>query len=135
MYAACADRLGLLNIIYNPLAGGLLTGKHRLEDTSASGTRFDKAIYRDRYWNPAQFAALEQLRTVATAAGLSLVELSFRWLLGRPLTGAMLLGASSPGQLAANLAAIDDRPLDAATLAACANVWAGLAGAAPDYNR
>lgn len=134
-YAACSRRLELLNVVYNPLAGGLLTGKHQLTDTPTAGTRFDKAMYRDRYWNAAQFAAVERLRVVAADAGLTLIELSFRWLLGRALTGAMLLGASSLEQLDANLAAIDDRPLDPATLDACDDVWADLAGAAPDYNR
>jgi aryl-alcohol dehydrogenase-like predicted oxidoreductase len=134
-YAACSDHLGLFNIAYNPLAGGLLTGKHRHQDAPAPGTRFDRAIYRDRYWQPALFAAVDRLRKVAADAGLSLIELSFRWLLGRPLTGALLLGASSVAQLDANLAAVDDTPLEGPTLAACDDVWADLAGAAPDYNR
>jgi aryl-alcohol dehydrogenase-like predicted oxidoreductase len=134
-YAACSDHLGLFNVVYNPLAGGLLTGKHRLEDAPAPGTRFDKAIYRDRYWHPDLFAAVDRLKEVAADAGLSLIELSFRWLLGRPLTDAVLLGASSLEQLDANLAAADETPLDAATLTACDDVWSDLAGAAPGYNR
>lgn len=134
-YAACSEHLGLFDIVYNPLAGGLLTGKHRHQDPPTPGTRFGRAIYRDRYWHPDLFAAVDRLRKVAADAGLSLIELSFRWLLGRPLTGALLLGASSAGQLDANLAAIDETPLDAGTLAACDDVWSDLAGAAPGYNR
>lgn len=135
-YVEAADRLGLTTVAYNPLAGGLLTGKHSLASAPAGGTRFAKEIYRDRYWNQTQFRAIERLQGVAAAAGLTLIELAFRWVLGRSATGAMLLGASSPDQLRANLTAIDGPPLDAATLEACDGVWNDLlAGAAPAYNR
>lgn len=134
-YSACAERLGLANITYNPLAGGLLTGKHTPDAKPEPGTRFSKEMYRDRYWNPTQFEAVERLRAVADAAGLTLIELALRWVLGRPLTTCMLIGASSLDQLQSNLRALDGPPLDAATLAACDDVWAGLEGAAPHYNR
>lgn len=135
-YVEAAARLGLATVAYNPLAGGLLTGKHSLASAPQAGTRFAKEIYRDRYWNEAQFDAIERLKAVAADAGLTLIELALRWVLGRPATSAMLLGASSPDQLEANLAAIDGPPLDATTLAACDTVWHTLlAGAAPAYNR
>jgi aryl-alcohol dehydrogenase-like predicted oxidoreductase len=53
----------------------------------------------------------------------------------RPLTDAVLLGASRLEQLQANLRAIDGGPLDDATAAACDEVWADVGGAAPLYNR
>lgn len=134
-YAACSKRLGLTNITYNPLAGGLLTGKHRPDAEPPPGTRFSKAIYRDRYWNPIQFEAVERLRQIADSAGLSLIELAFRWVLSRPLTDGMLLGASSLDQLRTNLEALAGPPLDEGTLDACDDVWASLEGVAPHYNR
>ena len=134
-YAEAADHLGLTTIAYNPLAGGLLTGKHRFDESPSAGTRFAKDQYRDRYWNRDQFAAIETLSSVASEAGLTLIELSLRWLLGRRATGAILLGASSLAQLEANLAAADGSLLEQDTLAACDAVWATLAGAAPAYNR
>jgi aryl-alcohol dehydrogenase-like predicted oxidoreductase len=135
-YAACAEHFGWSTLAYNPLAGGLLTGKHRRpEDEPAAGTRFTKGMYRDRYWNPVQFAAVERLRGVAEEAGLSLVELALRWVLGRPLVNGILLGASSHEQLVANLEAVDGPSLDQDTLDACDEVWAGVGGVAPAYNR
>ena len=134
-YLACSDHLGLLDIAYNPLAGGLLTGKHRRDADPRHGTRFSKDMYRQRYWNDAQFTAVERLRTVAGEAGLSLVELAFRWLRDRPLTDAILVGASSVAQLQANLRALEGAPLDDDTLNACDEVWAELGGVAPHYNR
>jgi aryl-alcohol dehydrogenase-like predicted oxidoreductase len=92
-------------------------------------------MYRDRYWNPEQFEAVERLRAVAESAGLSLVELALRWVVGRPLVDAVLLGASSNDQLAANLRALDGPPLDQDTLDACDTVWRGVGGVAPSYNR
>jgi aryl-alcohol dehydrogenase-like predicted oxidoreductase len=132
-YEACSRELGLHNIAYNPLAGGLLTGKHHA-GTVPTG-RFEKAMYRDRYWNDAQFAAVSRLGAIASDAGLTLVELALRWVRDRPLTDAVLVGASSVEQLKTNLAALSGPLLDEATRAACDEVWSALAGAAPAYNR
>ena len=134
-YEACARRLQLTNITYNPLAGGLLTGKHQVDESPEPGTRFSKAIYRDRYWNREQFDAVERLRALSQEAGLTLIELAFRWVWGRPLVDGMLMGASRLEQLRANLAALDGPPLGDDLLNACDDVWADLQGAAPHYNR
>lgn len=135
-YAECSRHLGLTDITYNPLAGGLLTGKHRADGAPQDGTRFaDKPLYRDRYWNPGQFRAVERLREVADGAGLTLIELSYRWVLGSDFADGMLLGASGLEQLRSNLAALEGPPLTPDVLAACDDVWVDLAGAAPAYNR
>lgn len=134
-YAECSRRLGLTDITYNPLAGGLLTGKHRLDASPAAGTRFEKALYRERYWNPAQFEAVERLRAVAEGADLTLIELSYRWVLSTSLADGMLLGASSLEQLQSNLAALGGPSLPDDVLQACDDVWADLSGAAPPYQR
>ena len=137
-YATASARYGLHNIVYNPLAGGLLTGKHTDLHFPEEGGRFGSdmgPMYRARYWNDQQFAAIDSLRGVAEGFGLSLLELAFRWLLGRPLVGSILLGASSSDQLKANLAAASGPSLSAEVEAACDRVWSGLSGAAPLYNR
>src|SRR5205823_10703331 len=61
----CRDqRVGV--IAYNPLAGGLLTGKHSAEAPPTPGTRFtlgaSGVLYRDRYWHAAQFEAVKTLK-------------------------------------------------------------------------
>ena len=54
-YLAMCARFGVSNMVYNPLAGGLLTGKQKRERPLA-GTRFDNnQLYLDRYWHPAYF--------------------------------------------------------------------------------
>lgn len=137
-YAEFSQRYAMHKIVYNPLAGGLLTGKHTDPARPEAGGRFGAELgtmYRDRYWNGPQFAAVEALRGIAADAGLTLVELAFRWLLGRPLVDSILLGASRLEQLEVNLAAADGPPLEQDVLAACDDVWASLRGAAPTYNR
>lgn len=136
-YAEFSERYRMHDIVYNPLAGGLLTGKHTDPGRPQPG-RFGSELgemYRGRYWNAVQFEAVAALREIAEQAGLTLVELAFRWLLGRPLVDAVLLGASSLEQLEANLAAADGPPLTSDVLAACDDVWVRLRGAAPAYNR
>jgi len=135
-YAAYAAHAGLVDIVYNPLAGGLLTGKHAPDKDPESGSRFTKEAYRQRYWNRMTFDAVEQLRSIAADAGLSLLELSFRWLWSQPLVDAILLGASKLEQLEQNIAAASVRePLDDDTLRRCDDAWALLRGPAPAYNR
>jgi len=133
-YVAFSEHAGLTDIVYNPLAGGLLTGKHQY-DAAPSAGRFTNEMYRDRYWTKGQFQAVARLGEVAADAGLSLVELSLRWLLSRPVVDAVLLGASSLQQLEANLAAAEGPRLDETTLKACDEVYRELRGPIPRYNR
>lgn len=135
-YAACSAHHGIADLIYNPLAGGLLTGKHRGAAAPDGATRFgQRQMYRDRYWNDAQHAAVERLAEVADAAGITLIALALRWLLMRDEVTGMILGVSSLAQLEANVAAADGPLLDAATLEACDEVWDTLRGAAPPASR
>ncbi|GAA4943455.1 hypothetical protein GCM10023238_06700 [Streptomyces heliomycini] len=99
---------GLRTMVYNPLGGGLLTGRHRFEADPATGRFGDSrlaAMYRERYWNEDLFAAVARLTAIADGAGLPLTELALRWLLDRPSTDALLLGGSRPEHLRANIAA------------------------------
>ena len=120
--------------VYNPLAGGLLTGKHE-RGAPTPGTRFAlNANYQDRFWSEPHFDAVEALRPVAAAAGLELTELALRWLLSQPHVDSIILGVSKVEHLRQNLAACQGR-LDEATLAACDEAWATLRGPHFRYNR
>jgi aryl-alcohol dehydrogenase-like predicted oxidoreductase len=102
---------GLAVIPYNPLAGGLLTGKHRPDSAPTEGTRFTLGTaagrYQDRYWNDRSFETVESLRAIAREAGVPLTTLALAWVLGNPVITAPLLGASKPEQLDDTLAAVD----------------------------
>lgn len=106
-----ADGVGV--IPYNPIAGGLLSGKHRLEAGPPAGTRFTLGtaarMYQERYWNERMFGAVERLRAVAAEAGLDLVTLAVAWVMANPVVTAPIVGASRPEQLRASLAAAETR--------------------------
>ena len=90
-------------IPYNPLAGGLLSGKHRKDGGPTAGTRFTLGNaarrYQDRYWHDREFATVEALRPLAAEAGLSLARMAVGWVLAHPAITAPIIGASRPEQL------------------------------------
>lgn len=125
-------------MVYNPLGGGLLTGKHSFDAKPTEGRYGDSklaAMYTQRYWDRQLFDAIEELSRIAQDAGITLAELSLRWLAYRDGVGSMLLGGSKVEQLSANIAAVANGPLPADVVAACDAVGAGLRGPMPAYNR
>jgi aryl-alcohol dehydrogenase-like predicted oxidoreductase len=104
---------GLGVIPYNPLAGGLLTGKYKPEEKPQENTRFTLGtagtMYQGRYWNDRSFGTVSQLHRLADQAGVPLATLAVAWVMANPAITAPLLGASRPEQLDATLAAADYR--------------------------
>ena len=98
-------------IPYNPLAGGLLSGKHRRDAGPTAGTRFTLGTaarrYQERYWREREFATVEALRPLAAEAGMSMVQLAVAWVLAHPAITAPIVGASRAEQLDDVLAAAD----------------------------
>jgi aryl-alcohol dehydrogenase (NADP+) len=94
---------GLGVIPYNPIAGGLLSGKHRRDAGPTAGTRFTLGNaarrYQDRYWHEREFATVEALRPLAAEAGMPLARLAVAWVLAQPAVTAPIIGASRPDQL------------------------------------
>ncbi|MBZ5565130.1 MAG: aldo/keto reductase [Acidobacteriia bacterium] len=135
-YLPFCNQHGIAVVPYNPLAGGLLTGKHARQRGPLPGTRFDgNTMYQERYWHDDDFAAVEELRAVAREAGKTMVQLALEWLLSRPQVDSIILGASRMEQLEENLKACESGTLDEATLARCDAVWKRLRGVTPKYNR
>jgi aryl-alcohol dehydrogenase-like predicted oxidoreductase len=135
-YVSFTRRFSISNICYNPLAGGLLTGKHSRHQDPLPGTRFDgNQMYLSRYWHESYFEAVAALEKISVEAGLNLLQLAFRWLLSRQDVQSVIVGASRIEQLEANLEAANGKPLPEDVLRACDNVWEGLRGPAPRYNR
>ncbi|MDP7033979.1 MAG: aldo/keto reductase [Planctomycetota bacterium] len=131
----CTRHYQLGVVVYNPLAAGLLCGKHRFDLDPDSSGRFEVfPYYRDRYWHRELFNAVERLSDIAGEAGRSLLSLSLQWVLDRPGVSGVLLGVSSLDQLRQNLDAFGD-PLSEDVLLACDEVWKGLRGPLPVYNR
>jgi aryl-alcohol dehydrogenase (NADP+) len=98
-------------IPYNPIAGGLLSGKHSRTAPPPEGTRFTlgnaAGNYQDRYWHDREFDTVDALRELAGQAGVNLVTLSVAWVLANEAVTAPIIGASRPGQLDSSLAAAE----------------------------
>lgn len=123
-------------VTYNPLAGGLLTGKHRPGEPPAKGTRFDgNRMYLDRYWHPEIFNAVEKLRQIASSTGRTLSQLAIQWCLRQPGVHGVILGATRESQIVETLVAAEKPLDDDATAAACDDVWRSFTGPVPKYNR
>ncbi len=124
----CRDQ-GLGVIAYNPLAGGFLSGKYQTGQTPPTGTRFTLGktgdLYRERYWQNAQFEAVNQLRAFFQKRGKSLVQVAVAWVLAQPGITSAIVGASRPEQLDDSLSAVDLK-LDSEELEACNLAWFSL---------
>jgi len=98
-------------IPYNPLAGGLLSGKYDASAPPPGGSRFTLGwagqIYQDRYWHEPAFETVQAIRKLADQAGVSLVTLAVGWVLANKAITAPIIGASRPDQLGASLAAAE----------------------------
>ena len=99
LFPLCAEE-GLGVIPYNPIAGGLLSGKHRPDAGPLAGTRFTHptagARYRERYWHERELATVEALRPLAAEAGMSMAQMAIAWVLENPVVTAPIVGASRP---------------------------------------
>ena len=108
MLPFCAEE-GVGVIPYNPLAGGLLTGKHDRTAPPPEGSRFTLGTaagrYQDRYWHEREFDTVEAVLAVAAEAGLHPATMAVAWVLANGAVTAPIVGASRPDQLDASLAA------------------------------
>ena len=122
----CCANEGVGVTVYNPLAAGLLTGKHNVSQNPASDTRFgiDK-MYYERYWSPVNFAAVDHLKKIADAHGRNMAQFALAWVLGNSVVTSAIVGASSTKQLEENLGALDLK-LTPEETKACDDVWLEL---------
>jgi aryl-alcohol dehydrogenase-like predicted oxidoreductase len=125
---------GLGMAVYNPIAGGLLAGKHK-PGAPAGNTRFaNNQNYYERYWSDENFSAVEKLTEIASAYGLTILQLALRWCISRPGVTTIISGVSRLAQIEQNIAAVAGALPDE-TLALCDGVWRTLAGTRFGYNR
>jgi aryl-alcohol dehydrogenase-like predicted oxidoreductase len=114
-YFAFAAKYRLHTSVYNPLAGGLLSGKHQFAEPPAGSRFHGNAMYQARYWSERSFAAIADYQAVARDIGISLVTLAYAWLGTRGGVDSILIGPGSVEHLEHALKARDVR-LDAETL-------------------
>ena len=116
---ACA-RLGVGQIVWSPIAQGVLTGKYLSGASAPAGSRAsggDGAHFISRLLDEKILTAVQDLRPIASAAGLTMAQLAIAWVLQRPQISAAIIGASRPEQVAENVVA-SGVTLDEATMSA-----------------
>jgi len=105
---ACRE-YGLGNVVWSPLAMGILTGKYTDAAHPPAGTRAAgaSAEMMDRYFEQPVLDAVQQLKPLAQDAGCTLAQLSLAWCLRDPVISAVIVGATRPTQVDDNAAAAD----------------------------
>lgn len=105
-YLRFARKYQLHTTIYNPLAGGMLAGHHKLELAHVpAASRFGQnKLYRSRYWTERIFAFVGELRAIAEGEGMALLDLAYAWVAGRPGIDSILVGPASVAHLDAAIA-------------------------------
>ncbi|KAG7262854.1 hypothetical protein CRUP_032938 [Coryphaenoides rupestris] len=146
----CLRSNGLRFYAYNPLAGGLLTGKYHYEDkdgSQPSGRFFGNnwaAAYRNRYWKESHFQAIglvqKALETAYGSEQPSMTSAAIRWMyhhsqLKGDLGDGVVIGMSSMEQLQQNLSASEEAPLDDRVVEAFKQAWDLVAHECPNYFR
>lgn len=119
--AMTAQGIGFLP--YFPLAGGLLTGKYKRGEAAEAGRLSGGSMMAKQFLTDANFDRIDQLSALAAKEGRSLLDLAFAWLLSRPAVGSVIAGATSAGQIEANVTAAAWQP-DPATIAAADEITA-----------
>jgi aryl-alcohol dehydrogenase-like predicted oxidoreductase len=101
---------GISQIVWSPLAQGVLTGKYSPDAPPPAGSRAtseEMGGWMDRLLARPVLEAVERLKPLAAEAGLSLAQFSLAWVLREPNIASAIVGASRPSQLDENAAAVD----------------------------
>ncbi len=128
-------RYGLDIVVYNPIAGGLFSGKIKSKDIVPDSGRYSDEhpmgqMYRNRYFKETTFKALQLVETAVEKHGLTLVETALRWTVHhsalKVLDGndGIIIGASSKQQLEENLDNLEKGPLPEEVVKALDDAWA-----------
>lgn len=113
-------------ISYNPLAGGVLTGRYQPGSAPQEGTRFTLRdagkLYQARYWQEAQMRAVDELKAFCQEHQLAVAQVALAWVLSQPAITSAIVGASKPEQLDQTLPAVE-LTLDEQTRTLCDHIW------------
>lgn len=145
---AC-HRYGLQVVIYNPIAGGLFSGKIKSvdqipDDQSRFGSKnnHNAPAYRARYFRDSTFEALNIIEKASKEAGLTLIETALRWVVHHSALNVgevgskgdgIIIGVSSQEQLESNLKDLEKGPLPEEVVKAIDEAWLHVKAQAPVY--
>jgi aryl-alcohol dehydrogenase-like predicted oxidoreductase len=99
------EREGIGQVVFSPLAQGVLTGKYQPGQQPQQGTRAadpESNTFMHDLMNEKTLTAVQQLRSVAEQNGYTLAQLALAWVLRKPIISAAIIGASRPQQVEEN---------------------------------
>ena len=125
-----SEELGLSQIVWSPMAQGVLSGKYHPGKPAPEGSRATDtkggAKMIDRWMSDEILTGVQQLKPIAVEAGLTMAQLSIAWVLQNKNVASAIMGASRPEQVAGNAAAAGVK-LDEAIMAKIDGVIGSLA--------
>ncbi|KAH7383207.1 NADP-dependent oxidoreductase domain-containing protein [Pyrenochaeta sp. MPI-SDFR-AT-0127] len=144
----CCRKYGLDIVIYNPLAGGLFSGKIKTAGLAPTSGRFSDSyqwgqLYRDRYLSDANMQALKIVENATQKHGLTLLETALRWTIHHSALNTrvkmgndgVIIGVSNFEQLEGNLKDFKKSPLPSDVVEALDQAWLVAKASAPSYWR
>lgn len=144
LLVACR-RYGLDVVVYNPIAGGLFSGKIKSKDMVPETGRFSDVAstqgrnYRDRYFRESTFKSLQLIETAVEKHGLSMIETALRWTVHHSKlkikdgNDGIIIGVSSREQLEDNLKNLEKGPLPEEVVKALDEAWKVSKADTTDY--
>ena len=136
---ACLNNYGMRFYAFNPMAGGLLTGRYgKFEDAPTDGRFTHRPNYQGRYWKKSYFDAVEIIKSAAEKHEITSIEATYRWLAYHSMLNGergdgILIGASKISHLKQNMEAVDKGPLPDDVLAAFEEAWNISKKDSPEY--
>ncbi|ETN38340.1 uncharacterized protein HMPREF1541_06375 [Cyphellophora europaea CBS 101466] len=137
----CCRKYGIDIVIYNPLAGGIFSGKYKSADLPQEGrysaTNANQGkMYRDRYFKDATFEALRYIEPVVQKHNLTLLETALRWVnhhskinvrgVSKDGNDGVIIGVSSLKQLESNITDLEKGPLPDEVVEALDHAWQNI---------
>ncbi len=104
LFGLCAEN-GISQIVWSPLAQGVLTGKYKPGEAPPPESRAaseEMSFAIERYMEDATLEAVQRLVPIAEEAGLTMVQMALAWILRREEIASAIVGASRPEQVHAN---------------------------------
>lgn len=135
----CLNNFGIRFYAYNPMCGGLLTGRYgKFEDVPVDGRFTHRPNYQGRYWKKSYFEALEVIKSAAEKHSVTTIEATYRWLAYHSMLDgnrgdAILIGASKLNHLVQNMDAVKAGPLPEDMVNAFEQAWMLTKGDSPEY--
>ena len=134
----CLNHFGMRFYAYNPMCGGLLTGRYgKFEDVPTDGRFTYRPNYQGRYWKKSFFEGVDVIKKAAEEVGITTIEATYRWLayhsmLNAERGDAILIGASKLNHLLQNMEAVKAGLLPESVVNAFNTAWSITKGDSPE---